>query len=189
MGSENKAVDVRKGEELDMAAIDAVLKQAVPGLTGTASVMQYPSGASNLTYAVDYPERRLVLRRPPFGTRPKSGHDMHREYRIMSALKRDISFIILFPKSGGGQRKRLGSYVKVSSKSSLIYIRLTIRRSVSKISDAPKAMLNARLRGGIAALKRRGQMTSINLKMFGNGLLITCPKKRWARQFFMVITA
>jgi len=87
MGSENKAVGVRKGEELDMTAIDAVLKKAVPGLSGQATVMQYPSGASNLTYAVDYPNRRLVLRRPPFGTRPKSGHDMHREYRIMSALK------------------------------------------------------------------------------------------------------
>jgi aminoglycoside phosphotransferase (APT) family kinase protein len=36
---------------------------------------------------VDYPDRRLVLRRPPFGTKPKSGHDMHREYRVMTALK------------------------------------------------------------------------------------------------------
>ena len=87
MASENKTVDVRKGEELDLAAIDAVLKKAIAGLSGTASVTQYPSGASNLTYAVDYPDRRLVLRRPPFGTRPKSGHDMHREYRIMNALK------------------------------------------------------------------------------------------------------
>jgi aminoglycoside phosphotransferase (APT) family kinase protein len=29
----------------------------------------------------------LVLRRPPFGTIPKSGHDMQREYRVMTALK------------------------------------------------------------------------------------------------------
>ena len=28
-----------------------------------------------------------MLRRPPFGTKPKSGHDMHREYKVMSALK------------------------------------------------------------------------------------------------------
>lgn len=87
MSGDNKTVEVRKGEELDIAAVDAVLKSAIPNLSGQASVTQYPSGASNLTYAVDYPDRRLVLRRPPFGTRPKSGHDMHREYRIMNALK------------------------------------------------------------------------------------------------------
>ncbi len=87
MSSENPTVEVRKGEELDIAAVDAALKGAVSGLSGTPEVKQYSSGASNLTYALDYPERRLVLRRPPFGTIPKSGHDMHREYRVMTALK------------------------------------------------------------------------------------------------------
>ena len=87
MNSENPTVEVRKGEELDIAAVDAALKEVVDGLSGTPQVKQYASGASNLTYALDYPDRRLVLRRPPFGTIPKSGHDMHREYRIMTALK------------------------------------------------------------------------------------------------------
>ena len=85
--TKNPAVDVRKGEELDITAIDAVLKQAIDGLSGTPEVQQFSSGASNLTYAVTYPDRSLVLRRPPFGTRPKSGHDMHREYKVMTALK------------------------------------------------------------------------------------------------------
>ncbi len=83
----NPTISIRKGEELDIAAVDAVLKQAVPELTGQPKVKQYASGASNLTYALDYPDRRLVLRRPPFGTKPKSGHDMFREYRVMTALK------------------------------------------------------------------------------------------------------
>ena len=87
MSSENPTVEVRKGEELDIAAVDAALKSVEPNLKGTPDVKQYASGASNLTYALDYPDRRLVLRRPPFGTIPKSGHDMHREYRIMTALK------------------------------------------------------------------------------------------------------
>jgi len=52
---ENKTVDVRAGEELDMAAVDAVLKDVLPDLSGEAKVTQYPSGASNLTYAIDYP--------------------------------------------------------------------------------------------------------------------------------------
>ena len=85
--SVNPVIDIREGESLDIAAVDKVLKAAVPGLAGTPKLKQYASGASNLTYALDYPERRLVLRRPPFGTKPKSGHDMHREYKVMSALK------------------------------------------------------------------------------------------------------
>ncbi len=85
--SVNPVIDIREGESLDIEAVDEVLKAAVPSLTGTPKLKQYASGASNLTYALDYPERRLVLRRPPFGTKPKSGHDMHREYKVMSALK------------------------------------------------------------------------------------------------------
>ena len=87
MADKNPTIDVREGEALDMSKIDPLLKAAIPGLKGEAVVKQYPSGASNLTYAVDYPDRNLVLRRPPFGKIPKSGHDMFREYRIMRDLK------------------------------------------------------------------------------------------------------
>lgn len=87
MSTTNPAGDVRKGEELDVASVDAALKANIEGLTGTPEIKQFSSGASNLTYAVTYPNRSLVLRRPPFGTRPKSGHDMFREHRIISALK------------------------------------------------------------------------------------------------------
>ena len=87
MSGSNPAVDVREGEELDVAAVDAALKANVEGLSGTPTVRQYPSGNSNLTYALDYPDRRLVLRRPPFGPLPKAGHNMFREYRIMRDLQ------------------------------------------------------------------------------------------------------
>jgi len=53
MSSENPTVEVRKGEELDIAQIDALLKAALPGLSGEPVVKQYASGASNLTYAID----------------------------------------------------------------------------------------------------------------------------------------
>jgi aminoglycoside phosphotransferase (APT) family kinase protein len=49
-------------------------------------VRQFHSGFSNLTYLVTVGERDFVLRRPPFGTRPKSGHDMSREFRVLSSL-------------------------------------------------------------------------------------------------------
>lgn len=83
----NPTIPVRDGEALNMEVVDPLLKAAIKGLSGTAKVTQFPSGASNLTYALDYPDRSLVLRRPPFGPRPKSGHDMFREYRIMRDLK------------------------------------------------------------------------------------------------------
>ena len=85
--SGNPTVDVRESVALDVGVIDAELKKHIDGLEGTPDIKLYPSGASNLTYAIDYPGRRLVLRRPPFGYIPKGGHNMWREYRIMRDLK------------------------------------------------------------------------------------------------------
>jgi aminoglycoside phosphotransferase (APT) family kinase protein len=50
-------------------------------------VFQFQSGASNLTYLLKYPDRELVLRRPPVGTKAVSAHDMKREFLIQSRLK------------------------------------------------------------------------------------------------------
>jgi len=50
-------------------------------------VMQFRSGASNLTYLLSYLERDLVLRKPPVGTKAASAHDMKREYLIQSRLQ------------------------------------------------------------------------------------------------------
>jgi len=81
------AGDVRAGEELDVAKVDAFLKARIPGLEGSPEIGQFARGASNLTYLVRYPGRDLVLRRPPFGHKAKSAHDMAREARVMKALK------------------------------------------------------------------------------------------------------
>ena len=43
----DEARAVRSGEELDIAAVDAWLKQALPDLQGTPQVTQYAGGASN----------------------------------------------------------------------------------------------------------------------------------------------
>ncbi|MBX3423342.1 MAG: phosphotransferase family protein [Pirellulaceae bacterium] len=79
--------DVRSGEELDVAAVDAWLKSRVDCLDGLPQVRQFSGGASNLTYLLTYPQRELILRRPPFGHKAKSAHDMVREYRIQAGLK------------------------------------------------------------------------------------------------------
>lgn len=77
--------DVRPGEELDPDALSAWLREAL-GIEERPTVHQYPSGFSNLTYLLDVGHRELVLRRPPRGAQVEGGHDMGREYRLLSAL-------------------------------------------------------------------------------------------------------
>lgn len=77
---------VREGEALDTRLLDPYLKAHIPGLQGTPVVSQFPGGASNLTYLLQYADQELVLRRPPFGHKARSAHDMGREYRILSQL-------------------------------------------------------------------------------------------------------
>lgn len=79
--------DVREGEELDAAAIEDFLKSSVEGLSGDIHIRQFPGGYSNLTYLITVGDREMVLRRPPFGTKVKTAHDMGREYRILKALR------------------------------------------------------------------------------------------------------
>jgi aminoglycoside phosphotransferase (APT) family kinase protein len=77
---------VRPGEELDLAKLEPYLAAHLPGFEPPLSVEQFPGGHSNLTYLLSAGPRKLVLRRPPFGTPVKSAHDMGREYRILSRL-------------------------------------------------------------------------------------------------------
>ncbi|MGA9752549.1 MAG: phosphotransferase family protein [Acidobacteriota bacterium] len=86
MSFEDSPRPPRPGEELDAARLAGYLKGRLPGLTGELEVAQFPSGHSNLTYLVRLGREELVLRRPPFGKIPKTGHDMHREWAILSAL-------------------------------------------------------------------------------------------------------
>jgi len=78
---------VRQGEELDLAVVEEYLKSVIPDLEGPAEVKQFPSGASNLTYLVGFGGREMVLRRPPFGRKAKTAHDMGRECRVLTALQ------------------------------------------------------------------------------------------------------
>ncbi len=82
----DQTIRSREGEELDAAVIDPYLKAHIPGLTGSPKISQFPGGASNLTYLIEYPNQEFVLRRPPFGHKAKSAHDMGREYRILNQL-------------------------------------------------------------------------------------------------------
>jgi aminoglycoside phosphotransferase (APT) family kinase protein len=90
MSSDAKLIDgtraVRSGEELDVVALERYLGAHVAGAKGPVVVEQFPSGHSNLTYLLRAGDLELVLRRPPFGNRVKTAHDMGREYSILSKL-------------------------------------------------------------------------------------------------------
>ena len=77
---------IRTGEELDIPALQSYLHKRL-NLQGELTVKQFPGGASNLTYLLTLGGKDMVLRRPPFGVKAASAHDMGREYRVMSALQ------------------------------------------------------------------------------------------------------
>jgi aminoglycoside phosphotransferase (APT) family kinase protein len=82
----DQARPVREGEQLDIARLSDYLATHLPGASPSLSVEQFLHGHSNLTYLIKVGPDEWVLRRPPFGNRVKTAHDMGREYRILSRL-------------------------------------------------------------------------------------------------------
>jgi aminoglycoside phosphotransferase (APT) family kinase protein len=78
--------EIRQGEELDLARLEPYLRSHFPDAKGPLVVRQFPAGHSNLTYSVNLGDKEMVLRRPPFGSKVKSAHDMGREYNVLSRL-------------------------------------------------------------------------------------------------------
>ncbi len=81
-----QAAAVRSGEELELTRLEPFLRRHFPDESASIGVRQFPSGHSNLTYLVSLGEREFVLRRPPFGSKVKTAHDMGREFRVLSKL-------------------------------------------------------------------------------------------------------
>ncbi|MDO8306807.1 MAG: phosphotransferase family protein [Actinomycetota bacterium] len=84
-------IPVRDEDAFDVPAVHAWLQQAAPAAVPPGSplpmVEQFPGGASNLTYCLHYPDRDLVLRRPPRGHKAASAHDMGREVTVQTRLR------------------------------------------------------------------------------------------------------
>ncbi len=76
---------VRKGEELDADVLEAYLQDQL-NEKSKLTIQQFPSGFSNLTYMLQFGDQQFVLRKPPHGANIKGGHDMHREYRMLTML-------------------------------------------------------------------------------------------------------
>ena len=75
------------GAHFDLPALRAFLQKNAPGMGAIRQVTQFTGGYSNLTYCLHTEERDYVLRRPPPGANIRSGHDMAREFRVLSLLQ------------------------------------------------------------------------------------------------------
>jgi aminoglycoside phosphotransferase (APT) family kinase protein len=80
---------VRPGEEIALAALNDYLKKQDVPVASVMEVRQFPGGYSNLTYFLETEDRReYVLRRPPFGAEHiRGGHDMEREYHVLTMIR------------------------------------------------------------------------------------------------------
>jgi len=83
----DRAGSIRTGEELDLDSLRQHLEPVLGAKVAQLEVKQFPGGFSNLTYLLSSGDERWVLRRPPFGSKVKSAHDMSREFKILSALQ------------------------------------------------------------------------------------------------------
>ncbi|MEM7083483.1 MAG: phosphotransferase family protein [Pseudomonadota bacterium] len=76
----------RDSEQLDQAVLERYLLEQNVIHEPISAITQFSGGASNLTYRVQSGELDLILRRPPFGHKAKTAHDMSREVTVLSAL-------------------------------------------------------------------------------------------------------
>ena len=78
--------DIRKEEVLDIKKLSNILNKNFGASPKNLILKQYRKGFSNLTYNILWNNKEFILRRPPLGKVTKGGHDMKREYDILSKL-------------------------------------------------------------------------------------------------------
>ena len=78
---------IRKGEELHEENLKKFLlnNNLIKSEKNELVIRQFYNGYSNLTYLLKIEEKEYVLRRPPFAA-PKRGHNMGREFKVLSKL-------------------------------------------------------------------------------------------------------
>lgn len=86
------AQNVRKGEELNEQSLISFLyqHQLINSTDSVIDISQFSTGFSNLTYLLKIENKELVLRRPPAGA-IKRGHDMGREFKVLSGLNKGFA--------------------------------------------------------------------------------------------------
>ena len=83
---------VRQGEELNEQNLKSFLiaNKLIETAEAPLKISQFSNGFSNLTYLLEVADKQFVLRKPPKGA-VKRGHDMSREYKVLSKLENNFS--------------------------------------------------------------------------------------------------
>ena len=82
----DQATNIRSGETLNVESLKQYLSNYFNKNITELVVKQFPGGFSNLTYLIVVDGEEYVLRRPPFGAKIKTAHDMGREFKVLSLL-------------------------------------------------------------------------------------------------------
>jgi aminoglycoside phosphotransferase (APT) family kinase protein len=80
--------EVAEPLRFDAGRLAAYLAANVPHFHGPLAARQFKGGQSNPTYLLETPRRRYVLRRKPPGKLLASAHAVDREFRVITALRR-----------------------------------------------------------------------------------------------------
>ena len=84
----SQTTSIRRGHEIDRSALERYLAVHLPGFHGPLDIRQFEGGQSNPTYLLSTPGGAYVLRKKPPGQLLPSAHQVDREYRVMTALKK-----------------------------------------------------------------------------------------------------
>lgn len=79
---------VRSGYALDLAALDAWMRDEVSDYAGPLHIEQFRGGQSNPTYKLVTPRKSYVLRKQPPGALLKGAHAVDREAKVLAGLGR-----------------------------------------------------------------------------------------------------
>lgn len=87
----DNTIAVSKEEALDQKSLKQYLFQndLINNAKSDLQVRRFSGGFSNLTYLLKIEDKEYVLRRPPFGA-VKRGHDMGREFKVLSNLHKEF---------------------------------------------------------------------------------------------------
>ena len=90
----DKPQNVRKEDNLDKHKLSVYLSNNLDSfrINNTLQIKQFPGGASNLTYLLEWQDCKVILRTAPRGANIKGAHDMGREYKVLSVLENNFDY-------------------------------------------------------------------------------------------------
>ena len=85
----DKPNNVRNEDSLDKHKLSVYLSTHLDNFSiqDELQVQQFPGGASNLTYQINWNEHYAILRTAPRGANIKGAHDMGREFKVLNSLE------------------------------------------------------------------------------------------------------